>query len=826
MGTMTFQRLTSRAVVVLESMVDDARRALRGLRLRKSFSGAIVLTLGLGIGAVCLTFSVVDSVLLQPLDMPSANQLIWIGWQSANAEAPTGPSLRDLSAWSLGVGAVRSIAGYAEQTVDVSTSADLRQLPAALVSGTFFQILRCAPQQGRWILPDDDLPGASLSVVISDGAWSELFERDPHVVGRSLRIDGVESIVIGVMPQNFAFPSNRVALWLPISAKVENRQGALTRHMEGGIARVVHKEDYSSIAEELSRVSERTRGATSFSGTVPAVRVIGLRRVVIGDVTATLALLFGASMLVLVVTCVNAASLLIARELGRRNEIVLARALGASLARIIRQLTIESFLLSTMGAVLGMAVAFEGLPLIRRLGSELIPRATDIGIHVDVLVFAVAIVFLTTICVVAVAASATSGVDPAAALKLQAAGLSPSRGLRRAREVVVASQLAISLVILAAAGVLGKSVALLLGGAPGLSTDHVLTTLVQRPLDDWLENKQPMRQFGQEMVRRLDAVPGVRIAAIGLDLPTADYVRGWMRRADGSETEADTTNVVFQVATGSYFATFGIPVLQGRAFDARDENARPPTLALSQTVARSLFGSESAVGKQVFARSNDEDAGNVDSVYQIVGVVGDIRPPGPSRITIPHVYIPFERLPVPHMTVFVRSTLPPRIANTSVRHAIRLLDEGHVPPDVRSLDDVLAQSAARPKFYLLLLSAFSIVSLLVTVLGVYGVTSFGLRQRNRELGIRIALGASRRDILMLVLRGNFRSIAIGTAAGLLAAASSTKLLVGLIAGVSPTDPIVFLAVASIILVAALMATLIPAFYAGKIDPMIALRADA
>ena len=815
-----------RAGVVFESMIDDARRALRGLRLRKAFSSAIVLTLGLGIGAVCLTFSVVDSVLLRPLDVPSANQLVWIGWQSANAEALTGPSLRDLSAWSVGVRSVRSIAGYAEQAVNVGTSADLRQLPAALVSGTFFQILRGAPQKGRWILPDDDLPGASPSVVISDGAWTELFERDPHVVGRSLLVDGVSSIVIGVMPLNFAFPSNRVAIWLPVSAKVENRPGVLTRHMEGGIARVVHKEDFSSIAEELSRVSERTVGATEYTGTVPTVRVLALRRVVIGDVTATLALIFGASMLVLVVTCINAASLLIARELARRNDIVLARALGASLGRIIRQLTIESFLLSTMGAVLGMAIAFEGLPLVRRLGSELIPRATDIGIHLDVLVFAIAIVFLTTICVVGVTASATSGVDPAAALKLQAAGLSPSRGLRRAREVIVAGQLAITLVILAAAGVLGKSVALLLGGAPGLSTDHILTTLVQRPLDDWLENKQPMRQFGQQLVRRLDAVPGVRIAAIGLDLPTADYVRGWMRRADGSETDADTTNVVFQVATGSYFATFGIPVLQGRAFDARDENARPPTLALSQTVARSLFGSETAVGKQVFARSNDEDEGNIDSAYQIVGVVGDVRPPGPSRIAIPHVYIPFERLPVPHMTVFVRSTLPPRIASTSVRYAIRELDEGHVPPDVSSLDDVLAQSAARPRFYLMLLSAFSIASLLVTVLGVYGVTSFGVRQRNREIGIRIALGASRLDILTLVLRGNFRSIAIGTTAGFLAAESSTKLLVGLLSGVSPTDPIVFLAVALILLVAALIATLLPAFDAAKVDPMIALRSDA
>jgi putative ABC transport system permease protein len=324
----------------------------------------------------------------------------------------------------------------------------------------------------------------------------------------------------------------------------------------------------------------------------------------------------------------------------------------------------------------------------------------------------------------------------------------------------------------------------------------------------------------------LDDIPGVRMSAIGLQLPTDDNSRGWMRAADVAEFNTDTTSVVFQVASNSYFETLGIPIVAGRTFDARDAAAVPPTLILSESVARQLFGSSTALGKKVFTRSNDEDKSNVDSAYEIVGVAADIRPPGPSRRSIPHVYIPFVRLPVPHITVLVRSMLPPASIGPSIDRVLTNLNEGQPLRSVRPLNDMLAQMAARPRFYLLVLGTFALTSLVLTSVGIYSLTSFTVHQRTKEIGMRAALGASRGGILLLMLRDNARPLAIGTALGVGGSFLSTRLLAGLLAGVKPNDPLSLLVSALLLLICATAATLIPAFRASHVDPLAALRTEA
>lgn len=810
--------------VAAESAVMDLRDAVRGLLRRKPFVVAVVLTLGLGIGAVCTLFSVVDSVLLRPLALPDAARLVWIGWQRAGAFSQSGPSLQDVAAWNAGSRTVLHAAGYAQLLVDARLGNENRQLPAALVSGAFFQAVGRRPLQGRWLLPDDDVPGGNYAVVLSYDAWGELSAKDDRIIGRELSIDGRVATVVGVMPPSFSFPSMHTALWIPIRAKIGAAIDTRALRFEGAIARR-GRADLPGVQRELLGLSRHADAAPEPVDDARSLRVVPLQRIVVGDVGGTLYLLFGASLLVLLATCINAGSLLVARDLGRRREFALRRAVGVPALRLVQRLVFEGLLLALLGAAVGLGLAFTSLPVVKRLGLELIPRATEIALNGDVLLFALVLVAVTAVGVTVAPAIAAARVDPAIALQADSTRLSSTRGSARARQAILFAQVALTLVILSGAGVLGKSVALLLGGAPGMSSDHIVTTLVQRPVDEWLRNKEATRQFGNEMVTQIDRIPGVRQAAIGLELPTADYVRGWMRLADGALNAADTPSVAFQVATPSYFSMLGLPILAGRNFDDRDARARPPTLILSRSTARRLFGESSAVGGRVFSRSNDEDSTNVDSAYEIVGVVGDIRPPGPALAPIPLVYIPFDRSPVPHMTVLVRSTLPTSVITPAVQRVLGALDRSQPPQSVRPLDDVLAQSAARPRFYLLLLGSFAMLSLFLTTVGVYGVTTFATRQRSREIGVRIALGARRRGILVHVLRENARAVTLGIIAGLGGAVASTRLLRGLLAGVSPSDPAVLLVVSVILFTAAVVATLVPAFHATRIDPVIALRSD-
>jgi len=810
---------------VIESLLFDLRHCVRGFWLRKPFSAAMILTLGLGLGAVCLIFSVINSVLLRPLDFPDAQRLEWIGWRSRAGGAPSGPSLYDMSLWGSGAHLASPIAGYAEIAVSVDISGSPQQLAATLVSGEFFRVLGRPPARGRWILPDDDVPGGEIPVVLSDGAWSELFSRNPQVLGRRFTVDGNSAIVVGVMSPQFAFPANHTELWLPIRAKLGSRLDDRLLRLDGAITRAPSGTPEPLIKRELVDISRRALPQYESASTSRELSVISLQRVVVGDAGTTLLLLLGVSALVLIVTCVNAGCLLIARESGRRHELALRRALGARARDLVQQLVVESVLFASLGAVAGAVIIVEALPLIRRMGRDLLPRATEIKISHEVLFVAVLLICITAVGVALAPALSAARIDPALALKGRSAGLSNSREMVRAREYVVAIQVALTFTILAAAGVLGKSVALLLGGAPGLNSDHILTTVVQRPLGVWIEDQGPMRRFGEEMIAQLDGIPGVRMSAIGLQLPTDDYSRGWMRSADAPTGGVDTVTTVFQVASNDYFGTLGIPVLAGRAFDSRDAVARPPTLVLSKNIAHRLFGTQSAVGKTVFARSNDEDKTNVDSVYEIVGVVGDIRPPGPSRSAIPHVYIPFARMSVPHMTVLVRSSLQPNLIGPAIDRVLHDLDDGQPLRGVRPLDDLLAQSAARPRFYLLLLGGFALLSLLLTTVGIYGVTSFAVRERTGEIGIRVSLGASRSRILVLVLRDNARPLLVGTFAGILGALASSRLLTGLLSGVNPNDPFILLGVAILLLAFAVAASLIPAFRATRVNPLVAVRAE-
>lgn len=803
----------------------DLRQALRSLRLRKAFAAAVAITLGLGIGAVCLVFSIVDSVLVRPLDFPNARQLVWIGWQSRGDRSPVGPSLDDEAVWTANSRAFSGIAGYAEQLVQLRVQGELHRIPAALVAGSFFQVLGNAPVIGRWSSPEEDIAGAHLAVVLSYDGWLSLFAGDSTVVGRSLEVDDVSATIVGVMRPNFSFPSTDIALWLPMRAKLPTIPNESDVRLEGVIGRFHDGSTRVDAEHELFALSRRARTEDGSPTLDRTVRAVPLQEVVVGDVSRTLLLLLGASVLVLCAACINAGGLLVSREVGRRGELALRRALGAGTGQLLRTLSVESCLLALAGAFVGIVLITQGLPLVRRFARDLLPRATELSVNGHVLLLALALAGVTTLAVALLATMVAASTRELNLVGAQSHGLSLSRRLTVARRIVICAQLATTMVVLAGAGLLGKSVAQLVGGVPGISSEHIVTAHVQRSVEEWLANKERTGQFASQMMAQLDASPGIKMSALSLGFPTEDHLRGWMRRADETGAASDTASVAFQVATGSYFATLGIPLLEGRVSDVRDAHSDPRTLIVSESVARRLFGGSSAVGKRVFARGNDEDASNVDSAYEIIGVVGDVRAPGPARTPIEHVYIPFERYPVPGMTLFVRSSLSPAIEAPAVQRIIRALNVDEAAPAVRALDDVLAQSAARPRFYLLLLGTFGVLSLLLTAIGIYGMTSYSTRQRRRELGVRIALGADRGSIMELVLLENLGPMLIGVAVGLLGSLAASRLLVGLLSGVNPTDPVVLFTVALVLVGAGMLATLSPALEAARVDPLVALRTE-
>jgi putative ABC transport system permease protein len=425
----------------LELIRSDLRLVARGSQRRKSFAAAVILTLALGIGTTCLMFSVVSSVLLTPLDFPNADRLAWVGWKRPKGSSLRGPSLGEVVELASQARSIEGIAGYAEQQVDIKVGQDFRQLRAGLITGSFFQVLGRAPQRGRWILPSDDIRGIAVVAVISDDCWRELFNRDPRILGRQLSVDGLAVSVVGVMPARFAVPSNQVAVWLPIRAKLSVAVDAHPLPLEGSIARV-GRSGFQSASAELASISKASESPSDLGDRHPAI--LPLRRVLVGDVGTSLVFMLFTSLLVLCITCVNAASLLIAREVTRQHDYALRRALGATTKRLIQQLATETLLLTTLGAVLGAVFAFKAIPLVSRLGAELIPRATEIEFNGQVFFFVAAMVLISALGVIALPAWAIANTDPGVALRKSAAGVSASSSMRNARQGVVALQVSLT----------------------------------------------------------------------------------------------------------------------------------------------------------------------------------------------------------------------------------------------------------------------------------------------------------------------------------------------------------------------------------------------
>lgn len=793
----------------------DARFAVRSLIRHPGFAWAVAGILAIGMASVTAAWSVVDSVLVRPLPFPDADRLVSFGFRASRTGDLIGPSFPMLDRWRR-ASPGSTAAAWQEIPYDIGTPGSPIRAWVGLVSPNLFRVLGAGAELGRDFSAVDDQPGAAPVVVLSDSLWRSTFGGDPGIIGRSVSVNGIDHTVIGVMQRKVSLVTGAAVAWTPAGAELPDLAGNDSVPTVGAVARIGPRDTPERVRRTLDRLAPNGAKFLMLRGRAPAA-ALPLHDVVVGDARLELGLLFSAAVLVLVVACANAAALLVARASARRREHAVRRAIGASRARLVSATLLETLALSVVASTAALLVTPALVALVRQLGASLVPRDVEIAVHADAFLVATALALLTTVMSGVLPAVLTTRGDAADALR-GAGGASAPGGYVRAYDWLLVAELAVTLMLLSGAGLLAKSVVLLLGDSSGMRTEHVVVATVMRPVEPWLRDRQSVTPFIRALVDSLQASAGVAVAAISLAPPAVPAATARVRQGD--DTAAATWNAV----TDGFFRVLGTPILRGRAFDSRDAPASTNTIIVSAGLAHRLFGAANPLGRVVYVPDGDHP----DAPWQsrrIVGEAADVIAPGVTRPRPPDAYLPLSRVPVPHLTVLMRSSLSPGAALGIARRIVRALDPAQPVSGGQPLDGLLTESAARPKFYLAVLGAFGVVALSLAGAGMFAGMWYIVQERRREIGIRIAVGAARRDVAWLVLIRAMRLLAAGLAIGLAGVWATTRFLRALLSGVSTTDPTVLEIVCVVLIAGTLLAVAGPLLEAARVDPIRVLRAE-
>jgi len=816
-----------RRVQYFEQTAQDLRYALRSLGKAPGFTTVIVLTLALAIGANSAIFSVIEGVLLKPLPYAAPDRLVRIFYHNQQyAKFPVNHfDLRDFRAT---MRSLSGVAGYTHWDMQLSGSGDPIKLAAFRVTGGYFSVLGIRPELGR-DLDFSDENGDGRVAILSDRVWRRQFGGAPDILGRKVTLDARPFTIVGVMPPGTDHPGNSynpvpygdtVDVWIPFTFEGNPaRRGA---HYVEAIGRLKPGVSAGQAQSELTAL------LTELGKTYPAARnwtvlAVPLQQEVVGSNQRLLLVLLGAVGLVLLIACVNAANLLLARATARQREIAVRTALGASRGRLMRQMLTESLLIAGAGAVAGAALAIAGVKGLVAMLPAGFPRSSDI--HLD------AAVFVFTF-VVAAGAGLVFGLVPA----IQAARFDIQQGLRdggrgstaggrhtRLRGVLVTGEIALACVLLIGAGLLLRSFVNLLATDPGFRPQRVLTATISLPNEHY-KDRTDVIAFYDRLLRDVQSTPGVQFAGAGTDLPWTGYddnMGGWT--VDGRARDPNAqTHARYHVASVDYFRALGVPLLRGRYFTAADKDGAPKVIVVNQALAQRYWPGEDPVGQRI-------DFGFTDKTdwTTIVGIVGDVKDQPNSLAAEPAFWWPSTQIPFgfTKMQILLRAIADPKPLANQLRGAVRALDPGLAVADVRLLDDVAGSAFSTPRFALFLVGLFAALALALAATGIYGVIAYTVSQRMHEFGMRIALGAGRGDVLRLVLGQGVKLAAIGTAVGLVGGAALSQLLGNLLYGVKRVDPATFAAVAAVALTVAVVACYVPALRATGADPMQSLRSE-
>jgi len=810
---------------IFADLWQDLRYALRTLAKNPAFASIAIVVIALGIGANTAIFSVVNAVLLRPLPFKNPEQLVMI-WENAThlgfpKNTPSPPNFLD---WQRQNTVFTGMAAMSERSFNLTGVGEPERLDGRRVSANLFDLLGVPALLGRTFVPDDDRSGAHV-VVLSHSLWQRRFGSDPSVIGLSVTLNGESYTVIGVMPRSVHLPAYGTwqdKLWVPIAFTNEEvtERGShfldVIARMKPGIALKQAQAEMETIAARLAKQYPR-------SNTRIGATVTPLHEEIVGDIKPALLILLGAVGFVLLIACANVANLLLARAAAREKEIALRLALGASRSRLTRQFLTESVLLAFLGAGLGLLLALAGVRVLKTFVPSMILQIQAINIDDRVLLFTASIALLTGI--VFGLAPAMHALDSNLNDSLKEGGRDSavSRKGNQLRGLLVIGEVAVSFILLIGAGLLINSFLHLRNLDPGFRTDHLLTMKV-----DLSELKYPDGQrrsvFFDEVLRRIRALPGVQSVAVAGNLPFTYNGDSASIAVEGipDPPPGQWPDVIYRAIGPGYFGTMGIPVIRGRDFADQDKADSKKVVVISEKTAQHYWPGQDPIGKRLKTGATTSRA----PWREVIGVVKDVRQNDFIAQPKMQMYFDYRQLKdLAANALVVRTSVEPMSLGTSVRDAIWAVDKDQPVADIDTMDHIVSEAIARQRFSMLLLGIFASLALVLAAVGIYGVMSYSVAQRTHEIGIRMALGARRTDVLKMTVKQGLKLVSVGMMLGLVAAFLLTRVLASLLFGISATDPVTFIGISLVLLAVAVLASYLPALRATKVDPIIALRAQ-
>jgi len=812
---------------VFESLVQDARYGARMLVKHKAFTAIAVVTLALGIGANTAIFSVVNELLLQPLPYRDADRVVTLWEVSPEGRHQNTTSRQNFRAWKAQGSSFEQMAAFSDQRVNLTGTGEPEELSVTFATTDFFKVLGVEPILGRTFLPDDNEPGKQDVAVLSYGLWQRRFGGQPNIVGQQITLSAEQFTVIGVMPRGFQFhikhrsgTGRPAELWSILPMPVGGGANEIGRYLSV-VARLQPGVSPEQAGAELKTIEARLSDEIPKYNKNYTTEVLPLREQFFGNVRRPLWLMLGAVGFVLLIACANVANLLLSQATSREKEIALRAALGARRVRITRQLLTESLLLALLGSVFGLGFAWLGIKALVAISPRDLVSLQSVGLNVPVLLWTLGISLLTGV---------IFGLAPAVHISrlnlndsLKEGGKSEAgqaSGSRRLRSALVVSEIALAVVLLASAGLLIKSFMRLQQVDRGFKTDNILTMVVRLP--DAKYSKDPeIVSFFTQALEHVRSLPGVRSAGVvnflplygGLGSATGFKIEGRPEPPPGQGPGCDV-----RAADAGYFQTMGIPLLRGRTFSEREDTEAKHVILINEALARKYFPNEDPIGKRL-------DVAMFDKPFwaEIIGVVGNLRYDSLIDESPPAVYYAHPDLTYSFMTLVIRTDGDPAAIAPAVQREIRSLDPNQPVSDVRTMNQVMSEWVSRSRFNTLLLGLFAGLATLLSAVGIFGVMNYSVALRTRELGLRLAIGAQPRQVLLLVLRQGLFLTVFGVVLGLAAAFALTRLLSGLLFGVEAFDLSTFTTISLLLVFVSLLACYLPARRAMRIDPLQALR---
>jgi putative ABC transport system permease protein len=824
----------------VETLWQDVKYGIRMLRQKPAFTLVAVLTLALGIGANTAIFSVVNAILLRPLPFANSDRLVKV-WSTNISRGldQYGTAPPDFREWSENTQALDQMAAHYSGEFNLLTGEEPEQIRGMFISPSMFPMLGVDPAMGRNFTSEEEQFGRHRVVLLSDSLWQRRFNADPNLLGQAITLDGQQYVVVGIMSPDFRFFNFRgIELWTPMAFEADspwntrgNRFLDVVARLKPGVTVAQAQADMELIASRLEQEYKQNAGV--------GAKVVPLQQEIVGRFKLALQVLLAAVGFVLLITCANVANLLLARAAGRRREIAIRISLGAGRSRIIGMLLTESLLLGLLGGIIGVALAVWWVDPLIALGPAELRNAGIINVDGRVLIFTLGITLLTSTVFGIAPALQLSKPDFNETLKEGTKGSTGGVRGRRIRSILMVAEVALALVLLIGAGLMIKSFLRLQKVNPGFNPENALTMVISLPASKYPATEpHKISGFYQQALNEIEQIPRVQSAGASSSIPLIGD--GRIRKRFSIEGKKppislkEVPMVMYRQISPNFLRALGVPILKGQPFTERDNQDAPSVAIINETLANRFFPNEDPIGKKIWMGPPEDllPPGVLPPNFQfprltVIGVAGDLRQEGLHKPVDPEVYVPHSqgarRETVGTMFVVVRTNSDPLKLASAVQSRILAIDKDQPIANVVTMEKLLADSLSQPRFNMLLLGIFAAMALVMAVAGIYGVISYSVSQRTHEIGIRMALGAQRSDVLRMVLGHGMALTMLGVGIGLALALAASRFLQKLLFEVQPTDPMTYAGVAALLAAVALVACYIPARRATKVDPMVALR---